>query len=214
MLLINTQLVFFFDRDYTSEFEAFSIRLKTVFENPNSTMLIPIDSSAPSEIPRLTISYTSYTINVSKNRIDITINGPNNDINLLEKLNSFDYSVLGLNIKRIGYICTYFFESSPSGVLGSVFAEEYKSDDYTEISIRLNKPFPSNGKQCNNIESVNPGQINEFSNGQQTIKNGVIIQRDVNTAADDVTPIIYDLRRALITAFSEKCNKFIFHYKD
>ncbi|GHV27552.1 hypothetical protein AGMMS4952_09420 [Spirochaetia bacterium] len=213
MLLLNTQLVFFFDRDYSGEFESLSISLKAVFENSTSTMLIPIDTSAPSEIPRLTISFNGYAINVSKNRIDITINGPNIDTNIIERLNAFDFSSLNINVKRIGYVCTYFFEDNPNRILNEVFSEQYRSNDYTELNIRLNKPFSSNGKQCNNIESVSPGKINGFLDGNQLSKNGLIVQRDVNTSANEVIPIIFDMRRTFIADFSEKCTQFIFHYE-
>jgi hypothetical protein len=212
-MLIQKQLVLFFEKDYNGEFENISIKLKETFEDIISTMLIPIDTNAPSEIPRLTLTAREYNINVSKNRMDIIVNKQDAD-NLIARMNSFAFHLFEIHIKRIGYICTHFVEKPAVRVLNEFLEKEFVSNDYSEISIRVNKPFKFKDKNCNNIENATPGQVNSLITGSPVIKDGIIIQRDLNTNATDNSPISLEVRNAFIAKFSEEEKNFIFKYKE
>jgi len=181
MELIQTQVAFFFKQDFKKDFEYFSLALKEIFGSSNKTLLIPLSNDEPSEIPRLTLNYNGFNINVAKSRLDIFILDKQflDEVPrlIIDKL----FENLSIIIGRLGFIKT-FFKPSEISELKRLLNNELQQKEFREINIRLSERIKCLGYDCNSIEKI------DFGTAQKTIKGvphnveGQVIQRDINTA--------------------------------
>lgn len=186
---IQLQIVLFFLNDYSGNFEFFSLAIKQKFQNSLSTLQLPLPENIPSEVPRLTIQYQDFVINVAKNRYEIIISKQTGIDELITNFVSLDLKQFGIAIKRVGVIQTYF-KASTMEEFKTVLTANEMLNGISELAIRFNCPTSLNGFRCNNLESVEFGQAQKVNaNGQPIIEQGVIIQRDVNTPTDNVIAI-------------------------
>jgi len=188
MNLIQTQIAYFFKNDYVKDFEWFSLALKEIFGKSVKTLQIPIPENEPSEIPRLTLNYTGFNINVAKNRLDVFIL----DQGLLDEIKTpiteKVFSKLDINIGRLGYIKTYFKTSTIIEIKRGLNSTLQKKD-FKEVNIRVSETIEVNQTSCNSIEKVDFGKATKNNEDGKAIDiEGQIIQRDMNTSSDiDVT---------------------------
>jgi hypothetical protein len=154
---INIQVAFFLKEDYNKPIEKLSILIQEAFGQPERLNYIPIDNSAPSELPRLEILFKSCRIQASKNRIDLFLNTVESYNENIEFFNNIDYRSLGIQIRRIGFVRTYFTEKE---VIDSkkLLAEDLQEIELKEINLRINVEKEVLSKQCNNIEQLEFGE--------------------------------------------------------
>lgn len=195
MALIRIQVALFFLQDCKDNYEQISLSLKEKFGSSIRTYQIPIDDQGPSEIPRLTLIYPEYQINVAKNRLDFILNkkaNNNNELDLINKLFSVNYSNLKIDFKRLGVAKTSFEEQPIKNII-NLLKNPYCDKDFAEMQLRVNEKFEIMGIPCNNIEQLNFGKVKKQDSQEET--EGIIILRDVNTSLERIEKIdITDLR--------------------
>lgn len=181
MDLIQTQIAFFFKHDFKKDFEYFSLALKEIFGSSKKTLQIPLGDSEPSEIPRLTLNYNGFNINVAKSRLDLFILDPAMQKDVLERIIEKLFDKLGLAISRLGYVKSYFMPSDIS-VLKKALNADLQKRELNEINLRISEKKVFLDFQCNDIEKIDFGSAQKVINGVPQTVEGLIIQRDVNTA--------------------------------
>ena len=200
---IQLQIVLFFLNDYNSgNFEFFSLAIKQKFQNNLSTLQLPLPENIPSEVPRLTLQYQGFVINVAKNRYEIIINKQTGIEELIRNFVSLDLKQFGIAIKRIGVVQTYFKVSNIES-FKKVLTVNENLHDISELAIRFNCPTLLNNFQCNNLESVEFGQAQRVNGNEQMTDEGIIIQRDINTPTDNTTAIPNETILSIINCFIE-----------
>ncbi len=206
---INIQLAYFFAEDYNKPIEKLSINIQEAFGHPEKVNYIPIDNSAPSELPRLEIVYKNCKIQSSKNRIDLFVNSVQAYNDCIEMFNSTDLRSLGIVIRRVGFVRTYFMEKAitPSKKL---LSNDFETLELKEISLRINIEKEILGSKCNNIEQLDYGEkIDIRDNGREQIRTkGFFIRRDINTLNEIALELVKDDRKSLVDKFFELSEEF------
>lgn len=214
METINIQLAFFFTEDYNRPIEKLSINIQEALGHPEKVNYIPIDNSAPSELPRLEIIYKNSKIQSSKNRVDLFVKSVHDYNECFELFNSIDLRSLGIAIRRVGFVRTYFIEKgiSPSKKL---LNDEFQTLELKEINLRINIEKDILGRKCNNIEQLDFGEkLDIGNNGMDQVRTkGFFIQRDINTLNEIVLELVKDDRKNLIDKFFELSEEFTLKQK-
>lgn len=208
MELIQTQIAFFFKNDFKKDFEWFSLSLKELLGPSNKTLQIPIPDNNPSEIPRLTLNYNGFNINVAKSRLDLFILDDQMKQNVLNILINKLLPKLNLIIGRLGYIKTYFKPSDISE-MKVVLNTNLQQKQFSEINIRVSEKFTKEPWLCNNIEKVDFGEAVKMDGGIQKKVAGQIIQRDLNTSPEIDTILTTENLTQLVADFDTRANSRI-----
>jgi hypothetical protein len=208
MELIQTQIAFFFKNDFKKDFEWISLSLKELLGPSNKTLQIPIPDEDPSEIPRLTLNYSGFNINVAKSRLDIFILDNETKQNVLDIIVNRLFSNLNLTIGRFGYIKTYF-KPSKIDEMKVVLNSNLQQKSFSEINIRVSEKFEIENWICNNIEKVDFGEVVKKGIESQNKVTGQIIQRDLNTASEVDTILTSENLTKLIANFDNLANSRI-----
>lgn len=208
MDIIQTQIVFFFKNDYKKDFETFSLKIKELFGQSTQTLQIPLGNAEPSELPRLVLTYEGFILNISKNRLDCTIQKNEIYDTIKTKIITFQFNKLSLEISRLGFIRTYFKETDPSSIK-YLLNENLQKKNFRDINLQVNELFSFNKYDCNNLEKIDAGKLNKKEAGATQIHNGLIIQRDINTSAE--LDVILDSSQIpeLVNHFEKKSNEFL-----
>lgn len=202
--LIQIQLALFFKNLYEGDFEKVSLSLKSKLGSTAKTLIPPIPNDVPNDVPRLSLFFDNYNINVAKNRLDIfaidfeTIN------DVFEKIHDSDTDLI---ISRIGFVKTYFAEGDIETVK-PLLNEHLKTLDIKDLRLRINKNSTIEGSECNNIEAVNMGSITKNEDGDETSKTGLIITRDINQIPQEDSAISKEDQLKIIKAFNSESNNF------
>ncbi|MBS2213290.1 hypothetical protein KEM09_17885 [Carboxylicivirga mesophila] len=213
MKTVKIQTAFFFKEDYNKAFESFSIIVQDVFGQSDRTIYNPIDNSAPSDIPRVEVRYKDFVISIAKNRIDILMEKLEQFNEYIERFNSINFLSLGVQIKRIGLVRTYFLEKDIS-TANNLLNSDFSDLKLKEVNLRINIESEVMAKKCNDIEKVNVGQLGtKDKNGNEYIVNGYLIDRDINTSADEVYEIGKGERDELLKSFLKKTEEYILKAK-
>ncbi|MFC5682411.1 hypothetical protein ACYE2N_11470 [Flavobacterium sp. MAHUQ-51] len=213
METINIQVAFFLKEDYNKPIEKLSLNIQDVLGQPERLNYIPIDNSAPSELPRLEIIYKNYKVQASKNRIDLYLDSIDNYAEKIDFFNNIDYSSLGIQIRRIGFVRSYFIVKE---VVNSkkLLNAEFQEIDIKEFNLRINIEKEVLGRKCNNIEQIEFGDIIKLQpGGQQKVENGCIVRRDINTLNEILYELVKDERKSLIDKFIILSEEFTFKNK-
>lgn len=207
--ILQIQTAFFFKEDFSKSFEELSLKIKTKMIGEPVTTQLPIPPNAPPEVPRLMLNYEGrMAINVAKNRIDFFYsdfsNEKNNVIEIVQAI-----SELGLKIGRVGFVKNIFLDDNNIDDIKKYLTEEKsnKLSNLKEISIRVNTSKKVGEFECNNIQNIANGKIN--SNG--TIEDGVLIIRDINTKAEDlsVNELTSEKLRIVLDDFNNETEVFL-----
>lgn len=186
MEILNTQLALFFKTDFTGAFENVSVKLKNKLGESNVTQLLPIPKDAPSEIPRLMLNYNKYNINVSKNRADIFTKDWASCYPAIKDIIETFIDEINIPVNRIGYIRTYFEDKSLDDLVQIIRSEKISQQRLKELKLMLNVPVELMHFKCNNIEGLEyVTVIKTNSNGVEESVNGIIVNRDINTVAEE-----------------------------
>lgn len=202
MNLIQIQIALFFLQDYKNNYESFSLFLKNQFGESLQTLQLPISDQEPSEIPRLTLTYSNFNINVAKNRLDIFINiNPTTDtIGITNTIFSIDYNSLGIEFKRLGVIST-FFEEGNSSEIKNLLNPIFHSKNLSEINIRVNEKTTIRNLLCNNIEQIGLGNAQKNNGTTQQEIVGLVVQRDINSPIERINKIEQQELKSLFEEF-------------
>jgi len=179
--LIQMQIVWFFKDDYTNNFEKLSLEIKNLLGEPKISQYIPIPSDAPSNLPRLTLVYDKFNINIAKNRADLFID--NNDTELINKISNTLIDKSLILIGRVAMVKTIFLDGNINDLKNNL-ADDKKSIDLKEITIRINREKLINNYKCNNIEIINTGFVEDKIT--KIKKHGIIVMRDINTLSEEL----------------------------
>ncbi len=188
METIQTQIAFYFSTDFKRDFEVLSLSIKKIFGSNAQAILIPIPKEEPSEIPRLILQYDKFKINVSKNRLDIFTS--ESIVEIYQRIIYELFKEQHIKIIRIGFVRTFFLPSNIAD-LKKLLNQNLQKKSFKEISLRLGVEIKCQGYRCNNIEKIDFGQAQKLEEGKMIKTEGQIIQRDINTSAEN-TDIIPD----------------------
>ena len=213
MFVIQTQIAFFFKDYYKGPYESFSLKIKEKFGNSKQTLQIPIPEEESGDIPRVTLNYEKFSINISKSRIDIITNNNTEADNLISSLNSFDFAQFNLSINRIGFIRTFFHETEDLMPMKKMLNSDLENINFDELNLRFNQKIFYEKLQCNHIEKIDKGSVKKNEKGQDLLKNGILIQKDLNNVPTNGT-IFSDIERLkLINWFKVKAEEFLIEVK-
>ena len=203
--IIQIQLAYFFKSVFSGNFEDFSLKLKQKLKIVN-TLMLPIPSNAPNEIPRLSLDSEKYKINVVKNRLDIFAKDVESIINLIKNINDEVLNELKVEIVRIGFVKNYFI-SGKIDEIKKILNEKFQTLDLKEINIRITKTNIIKNYSCNDIENVSNGTFIKNENEKEIREEGLIILRDINTTQNQKT--FNDIERnEIVGAFNDESEKF------
>lgn len=208
MDLIQTQIAFFFKQDFKKDFEWFSLSLKELFGKSIQTLQIPIGDVEPSEIPRLTLNYKGFSINVAKSRMDLFIQDKQLTSDVTKPVVNDLFNKLGLYIGRIGYIKT-FFQPAEITDLKKALNIELQKRNFSEINLRVSEKFEFQTLKCNDIEKIDFGFAQKIIEGIPKNVQGQIIQRDVNTGAENEITLTSVMMDQIISEFDKRANQRI-----
>lgn len=175
MELLEKQIALFYRTSFEDPFEALALKLKEKLGNAE-TQYLSIPPNAPSEIPRLILSFANFRIQFAKNRADIFFKSTIDDISASVS------AILGQigpeKINRVGFVQKTFRESALADVLGLM---KNPPDTAKELSVRVNIEKTVGDYPCNSIESINFVTAQKNVNGQQAQVHGILQERDINT---------------------------------
>lgn len=184
--LIQIQIGLFLSSDYKGSFESISLKIQSVLGVPQFPVIYtPIPQDAPSEIPRVSLRYPTFNINISKNRIDLFSDTYENIKDTALKVAGFIVNDFLIQINRVAMVKTFFSESSVAD-LKKMLNKELGALESKEITIRINLDAKGKDYQYNNIETTSLGSF--AKKDEQNLRNGVLIVRDVNTVPDPAKP--------------------------
>lgn len=215
-MILKNQLGLFFKDDYKGKYENISLKLQEIFGDSKQSTILPLPEDAPSEVPRLTLNFEGYNINVSKNRLDIFSQDKDiirSKLSVIVKTINDNYKI---SICRVGFVNTIFVEDKINSVADIIKDEYVKGLNLKEIQIRINNPISLIDYRCNNIESIEYGSIiRQTGNEQQEMKTGVIINKDINTSEEETAKYVFDSNNitALFDEMNNAINKFILYRK-
>jgi len=210
--IIQIQLGLFFKSNYSESFEKFALKLKEKLGESKLTQYIPINNNAPSEIPRLILSYEKFNINVSKNRLDFFTKDKElideNIGNVFKSLEEFSISIF-----RIGFVKNFFIDEAMENLKNILVKDKVqKMNNLKELNIRINNNKSIVGYDCNSIENLSNGYVVIKNGNGTTKKNGLIAVRDINTIASIVgerKPLSLIEINKLLLNFNTESEKFI-----
>lgn len=153
--------------------------------------IIPMPAEVPPEIPRVSATNTNdtYSMNVSLNRFDFTINVTDSKFKEAEAMSDFAIKLKliiknlpeSLDVNRIGMVGNYFeLEKNPATVL----AKKLSRKDLglvNEFNYRFNKVNQEFGFGFNHIYSFS----NALINTKGIDAEGIFIQKDINNNPND-----------------------------
>lgn len=208
MEILNTQLALFFKTDFIGAFENVSVRIKNKLGESNVTQILPIPKDAPSEIPRLILSYNKYSINVSRNRADIFTKDWASCYQTIKDIIEIFIDEINISVNRVGYIKTYFDYKDLDNLKQIIGSEKISKQVLKELKLVLNVPVDLMSYKCNNIEGLEyVTVIKTNSNGVEESVNGIIVNRDINTVAEENYAFnnanIYNLIDSMVTCASK-----------
>jgi hypothetical protein len=183
--ILQIQTALFFKEDFSKSFEELSLKIKSKIAGEPITTQLPVPPNTPSEVPRLMLNYTGkIAINVAKNRIDFFYSDFSNEKSTVIEIFKA-ISELGLKIGRVGFVKSIFLDDKKIEDIKNYLTEEKSSklSELREISIRVNTSKKIGQFECNNIQNTSNGKIN--SNG--IIEDGVLVIRDINTMAENIS---------------------------
>jgi hypothetical protein len=196
---LNSQFALFFQSNYTDSFENFSLKIKSKLGESNVTQIVPIPLDVPILIPRLTLQYANYNINVSKERIDVFFRDDQGIKDIIEKLSDVLLIELGLKIGRVGFVKNLFVESSVSELKNLLPADKIRNLPITEIAIRINLKKTILLHDCNSIQNLTIGFVQKPDGSKE---EGTIVTRDINTSEKNLLSVQF-LKTDIVTFFSE-----------
>ena len=200
--IIQIQLALFFKEIYKDDFEKISLNLKSKLGSSAKTLIPPIPEEAPDEIPRLSLFFEDFNINVGRNRLDIfTVD---ND-KLQEVLKKVHESNLGIEITRIGFVKTYFIDGNIE-TIKPLLNDRLKQLDINDLRLRINKQSTIQERMCNNIESLNIGSITTTENKEDVNKSGLIITKDINHIPQKEVTLSKENQVEIVKAFDLESN--------
>lgn len=186
--LLQVQLALFFEElEQRPDLLTYNIA-----QIPNSVFnqmptILPIPPEAPSEVPLVLLNSVDgkYSCNIARSRIDFILNNATSvtdiSVDLLNFINQIHLYVSAIfNNKRIirfGLVNQYFYEEANAVKL---IEEKYFNNslgDLEELNIRYNRRFSQEKYDFNNVVDIMKGNI---INENHVVKDGVLIQRDIN----------------------------------
>jgi len=200
---IQVQLGLFFKNDFQGEVENVSLDIKKEFGSDITPQIIGIPQNAPSEIPRLVVNSTLVNINLAKNRIDFFSTKENFIKDNFEKVFNLIKN-LNVDIGRVGVVITYFKEATIEEFKLIFNSSKIDSLNPKEITVRFNEEITLSGVKVNNSQMY----TTEFLKNKEGIdKKGMIINRDINTLAEDTTKNSFNKKEILENFINEATKK-------
>ncbi|NTW75416.1 MAG: hypothetical protein HGB34_00730 [Candidatus Moranbacteria bacterium] len=180
--IIQIQTALFFKSAFHGDFEEVSLKIKEKIPDINNVSLLPIPKEVPDELPRLTLQYEKFNINVSKNRLDIFFGDyfsmKENILTVKEVLED-----LKIEVGRIGFVKNLFCTGGLSDVKSIIAENQRKNlDGLKDVSIRVNIEKKICGFNCNDVQDIKIGKAN-FPSGEK--RDGLVVVRDVNTLQEE-----------------------------
>ena len=182
MELLQTQVAFFINGKIT--IESFVSSLKSTFPSSQIQYFPNIPDEPNFSIPRLTLSVAEpkLIITVYDSRVDMVFSGEIDDNLLSDVISSLITSKM--HIKRIGFVKTDFQEVSADNYKTLLPTNKIEGLDIKEVGLHINLRKHVVGRAINSVEKVNPGSVGK----DNTKRNGLVIQRDCNTLAEEQLP--------------------------
>lgn len=186
--ITQIQIAWFFSNIYMGSFEKLSLKLKERLGESKITQLLPIPDDMPNEIPRLTLNYATFNLNIAKNRLDLFLKDIKQSELVISNINDVLLDDIKLTIGRIGFVKSFFIDKSLEDLKKLLVTEKIGALSLKEISIRINEIKKIENYDCNNIESLSTGFIaKKNSDGSTEKKSGIVVMRDINTLAEKLT---------------------------
>ena len=201
--IIQIQIALFFANDFTGKYEDLSLNIKNKIGESSATMQLPIPIDSPSDIPRLTLNYENFNINIAKNRIDFFTN--NFTINK-SKISDIAEVILEKNllkIGRLGFVKHFFVNNNFEYLKLLLPATKIANLNLKEAGIKINSIKLINNFNCNNIENWANSKIKTKENIE---KEGLIIIRDINTLSEEIENNTKKLDKSTINTLLDSFN--------
>ncbi|WP_321298366.1 hypothetical protein [Marinifilum fragile] len=210
---LNLQIAFFFKEDFSKSFEWVSLKVQEEFGPNPSVNYIPLDNSAPNDLPRVEIIYNTFRIQCAKNRIDLIMDSSPENINLINKFNNIDLFSLGINIRRVGLVRNYYLNAEIKKA-NKLLNNDFSTINLKEITLRINHVTKVKDCDCNNIEQIDYSDSIDYThNGSIQRLSGYIIRRDINTLNELTIELVKDDRKTLIDEFMRLSEEFVLRSK-
>ena len=185
--IISLQFAYFF-RDIVErpdlDFGSVNSDMLNIFDA--MPQIIPVPRELPADVPVMLLraENNTYTCNISRSRIDFTVNRVDGDKSNSDILKDFNAKVSGLTklilqkqeIVRFGMIARYFHQDNTAiRTLRNKFFTP-AVDGSEELSLRFNKISESFGCKINDIIEINAAEA--VTDGK--VEKGILVQRDIN----------------------------------
>lgn len=175
--LLQNQIGLFLKQEFQGSFEEVSLSLKKILGNDAGTQIFTLPSGTPPEVPRLMLNVPGITINFAKNRIDIFSPSYITNADNINKVIGVMVNNLKIPISRVGFVANYFLNGDVETLKKLFSQEKIKDLNIKEVGFRVNVLSKIGLYECNNIQNIQNGEIKKGI----TSKNGLIIQRDINS---------------------------------
>jgi len=175
--LLQNQIGLFFKQEFQGSFEEVSLALKKILGNDAGTQIFTLPHGTPPEVPRLMLNVPGITINFAKNRIDIFSQSYTTNSNNINKVIGVMVNDLKISISRVGFVANYFLNGDVETLKNLFSQEKIKNLNIKEVGFRVNVLSKIGLYNCNNIQNIQNGEIKKGI----TSKNGLVIQRDINS---------------------------------
>lgn len=205
-ILVSTQVTFFY-KNSVDEFDKFSSKIKEKFGS-GQAQILPLPSSAPSELPRLHLVIDPLVVRGYPNRTDFIFKDGLPEERAVTKLIEI-VSESSLTVNKLGFVNTYFADEPISNFVSLLNRELLSGHQVTEVGIMINEPHEIQGVQCNDIEKIDGGTITDNQTGEK--KEGSIILRDINTVkGEDISARFSTASlETLISALEERASELL-----
>lgn len=180
--LLETQIAIFFKNPFTvlSDEEVF-LKIRELFGEPEDKKYTNVPDGAPTEIPRILLSYNNFKLNFSKTRADIFTDKEFEEIeDIVNKFVKLFLNDFNIKIIRIGFVKNFFSEVG-TDFLKMLLNKKVDNLNFKEISVRVNIEKNIDGIKCNNIQNISAGMVEKIDKGGEVV-SGTIITRDINIA--------------------------------
>jgi len=207
---VAKQIALFYKTSFDGAFETLALKIKKELGNTDIVQYVPVPPQLPPELPRLVMSYGTFNLNFSKNRVDLHFKELVQLEQTLVKVAGV-IEELGLEIVRVGFVQKKFLESEITPLL-SIIAENVRPAGAKEINVRANLPKEVSGYECNNIEALSFVTGSKQQGGQQINTQGILVERDINTLPEKQSEYFFtkDSLPGVISAFEKEANTLTF----
>jgi|SRR3989338_5541145 len=208
--VVKKQVALFYKSSFENPFEALALKVKDKLGNTDIVQYIPLPPGAPPEIPRLIMTYPTFSLNFAKNRVDLFLKDSTTLTNLITVITTIISDDYHMGFDRVGFVQQKFLEAKMEQLI-NLIAEGVRPTNAKELGLRVNTPKEIKGYTCNNIESLNFVTASKLVEGAKVDTKGISIERDVNTLIEgrETRSFSKEIILDLVAALEAESDNFI-----